>query len=186
MTAAEGQQLRRLSTDDLSRDDAAEVRALMDEAFGDGEDAFEDGDWLNAIGGMHFLLTVDGRLVSHASVVRRTLHLPGVALPTGYVEAVATLPTEQGKGYGTAVMRAAAEHIEGGAFELGALGTGESGFYERLGWRRWRGPSGVLRGDGRREPTPADDGYVMVLGLPHTPALDWDAPITCEERAGSP
>lgn len=27
---------------------------------------------------------------------------------------------------------------------------------------------------------------IMVLEVPRSPALDWDAPITCEERAGSP
>ncbi len=57
-------------------------------------------------------------------------------------------------------------------FELGALGTGVHGFYERLGWRTWTGPSTVRMPDGDR-PTPDDDGYLMVLATPSTP------PIAC-------
>jgi aminoglycoside 2'-N-acetyltransferase I len=68
-------------------------------------------------------------------------------------------------------------------FELGALGTGEHGFYTRLGWRTWLGPSSVITPDGER-PTPEDDGYIMVLPTPSSPPLDLTAPIACEWRRG--
>ena len=68
-------------------------------------------------------------------------------------------------------------------FELGALGTGRHAFYARLGWETWHGPSFVRAGDGL-EPTPDDDGSIMVLRTPSTPRLDLDAEIACDWRPG--
>jgi aminoglycoside 2'-N-acetyltransferase I len=78
-------------------------------------------------------------------------------------------------------MRVVAEIVAG--YELGALGTGEQAFYERLGWRTWHGPSAVRTDDGER-PTPDDDGYLMVLATPASPPLDLDVSISCEWRPG--
>jgi aminoglycoside 2'-N-acetyltransferase I len=115
--------------------------------------------------------------------VPRILVAGGTALRTGYVEAVATEPGRQGEGHGTAVMRVIGEHIAV-TYELGALGTGSFHFYERLGWRRWAGPTAVRRADGRVDRTPDDDGYVMVLRTPSSPPLDEEATLSCEERPG--
>jgi len=151
-------------------------------AFGnEPEQAFTEDDWAHALGGTHVLADLAGRIVAHASVVPRDIHAGDWPLATGYVEAVAVQPGEQGRGLGTAVMRVVAEIVEN--YELGALGTGEHGFYERLGWRTWRGPSSVRTDDGE-QPTPDDDGYLMVLATPTSPALDLDAPISCEWRPG--
>jgi aminoglycoside 2'-N-acetyltransferase I len=79
-------------------------------------------------------------------------------------------------------MEAVGAHIED-SYEIGALGTGEFGFYERLGWRRWRGPTSVRTEHGR-ERTPDEDGYVMVLLTPASPVLDWNAELSCEWRPG--
>ena len=68
-------------------------------------------------------------------------------------------------------------------FELGVLGTGSHAFYERLGWQTWRGPSFVRTPDGP-QPTPDDDGYLMVLETPRTRPLDLDASISCGWRPG--
>jgi aminoglycoside 2'-N-acetyltransferase I len=156
----------------------------MDRAFADDEDgAFEDADWDHALGGLHVVADEGGRIVAHASVVPRILVAGGTALRTGYVEAVATEPGRQGEGHGTAVMRDIGEHIAV-TYELGALGTGSFHFYERLGWRRWAGPTAVRRADGRVDRTPDDDGYVMVLRTPSSPPLDEDATLSCEERPG--
>jgi aminoglycoside 2'-N-acetyltransferase I len=67
--------------------------------------------------------------------------------------------------------------------ELGVLATGVHGFYERLGWRTWAGPSFVRAADGL-QPTPGEDGYIMVLRTPSTPELDPRAPISCDWRSG--
>lgn len=156
----------------------------MVDAFAKDEyGGFTDDDWQHALGGMHFLLEVDGQIVTHASVVERTLRVAGRPLRTGYVEAVATDPTHHGKGYGSEVMRAVGAHLDEAGFELGALGTGSQPFYERLGWQIWRGPSYVRVGD-REEPTADEDGYIMFLATAASPALDPTMPISCEWRPG--
>jgi aminoglycoside 2'-N-acetyltransferase I len=176
--------LRRLATSELTAGEVREIRALMDVAFGSEgeEERFSDDDWQHALGGVHFVLALDGEIVAHAAVVERQLYVGGLPLRTGYVEAVATSPDRQGVGLGSIVMTDVSEYIREG-FELGGLGTGRQSFYGRLGWRIWAGPSAVRTPDGER-PTPDDDGYIMVLETPTTPALELAAQISCEERPG--
>lgn len=183
MTAAESVRLRRVTTEDLTDGETLVIRRLLVEAFGaDEEERFQEDDWQHAIGGMHFLAEVEGEIVAHASVVEREIHVDGQPLRTGYVEAVATTPRHQGKGVGTQVMRDVGSYIRG-RFQLGVLGTGRHGFYERLGWRTWRGPSSVRTTDGLRA-TPDDDGYILVLSTTSSPSLDLEDPISCEWRPG--
>jgi aminoglycoside 2'-N-acetyltransferase I len=184
MADAPTDRLRMLPTDKLTPAEHAAIRALMDVAFAPTpEDMFTDDDWQHALGGMHFVLDVEGVIVSHASVVERQLHVGERAMRTGYVEAVATLPERQGQGYGTQVMRAVGEYLATAGFELGALGTGSQGFYERLGWQVWRGPL-LVRRDGAVVRTPDDDGGVMALLTPASPPVDLDVPLSCEWRPG--
>jgi aminoglycoside 2'-N-acetyltransferase I len=176
--------IRTFPTTAMTSDEARAIRSLMDRAFAHDEDgSFEDADWEHALGGLHVVAEERGRIVAHASVVRRILVAGATSLPTGYVEAVATEPDRQGEGHGTTVMHVVGEHIAA-TYDLGALGTGSFHFYERLGWRRWAGPTGVRRADGRVDRTPDEDGYVMVLRTPSTPPLDEAALLTCEERPG--
>jgi aminoglycoside 2'-N-acetyltransferase I len=128
------------------------------------------------------VLDVDGRILGHAAVVERELHVAGKRLRTGYVEAVAIDPDHQREGLGTLVMTDATRHVTG-EYELGALGTGSHAFYEHLGWRTWQGPSSVRAANGEMR-TPEDDGYIMVLPTPLSPPLDFEAPISCEWRPG--
>jgi aminoglycoside 2'-N-acetyltransferase I len=174
--------IRCLATEALAPDEVEQVRALLAAAFGDDpEDAFREEDWQHALGGRHFLAMEGGRVVGHAAVVERDIRVAGRPVRTGYVEAVATTVDRQRSGIGTAIMTAVAEHLAG--FELGALGTGEHAFYERLGWVTWLGPSSVRTEEGKR-PTPDEDGYIMVLRTPLTPPLDLRLPISCEWRPG--
>jgi aminoglycoside 2'-N-acetyltransferase I len=175
--------IRRLLTDALSPSEIAAIRALLDAAFWDEEDErFTEEDWQHSIGGIHVVLDVDGEIAAHASVVERELQVAGRPFRTGYVEAVATAPAHQRRGYGTQVMQAIDAEIRA-VYELGALGTGEIAFYERLGWRVWRGPTSVRTRVGERR-TPDEDGGIMVLLVPLTPAIELDAPISCEWRPG--
>lgn len=175
--------LRRLRTDELTAAEIDAIRALLSVAFGEDEDErFTEEDWQHSIGGIHVLVDVDDVLAAHASVVEREIHVGDRPLRTGYVEAVAAVPALQGAGYGTIAMEAI-DAIIRDRFELGVLGTGSHHFYERLGWRTWRGPSAVRTSRGLRV-TPDDDGYLMVLDTPSSPALDFSAPISCEWRSG--
>lgn len=172
-----------LTTSELTAAQIRDIRALLDKAFGaDPDDRFTEEDWRHAIGGRHFILTREGELLTHASVVERVLHVGGRPIRTGYVEAVATIPGRQGQGFGTQVMREVGSYVRAN-FELGALGTSHHGFYERLGWRTWRGPSSVRTPDGER-PTADEDGYIMFLPTPTSPPLDTAAPLSCDWRAG--
>lgn len=173
---------RRIPTADLTAAEAAALRDLLWTAFPPGEESFTEDDWDHALGGVHIVQEVGGRIVSHASVVERELHVAGRPLRTGYVEAVASDPAHQGRGYGTVVMRDVNAYIRD-RFELGALGTGLHHFYERLGWVTWRGPSSVRTHDGLVR-TADEDGSILVLRTPSSPDLDLIAPITCDWRPG--
>jgi aminoglycoside 2'-N-acetyltransferase I len=178
----DGPTVRSLATAELTRDEVAAIRDLLWAAFPPGDESFTEEDWAHAVGGTHVVLELGGQIVAHASVVERWLHVADMPLRTGYVEAVATAPPWQRHGLGTLVMERINEIIRE-KFQLGALGTGEHAFYERLGWRTWQGSSSV-RELGGPTPTPGDDGYVMVLDTPTSPNLDLTAPISCEWRPG--
>ena len=175
--------LRALPTSELTHDELAAIRALMDRAFGTGDEAFADEDWAHALGGRHFVLDDGGALLSHASAVERVLEVGGRLLSTGYVEAVATEPGREGQGHGSRVMAAVTDHIRS-TFELGALGTGRHAFYERLGWETWRGPAFVRERDGSEIRTPDEEGYILVLRTPTSPPFELDEPISCDWRPG--
>jgi aminoglycoside 2'-N-acetyltransferase I len=141
--------------------------------------------WQATRGGRHFVLAEAGAVVAHAAVVDRTLEWDGRPLRTGYVEAVATLPGRQRQGLGSAVMRAVAAFVDE-RYELGALDTATPEFYERLGWVRWPGRTGVRRPEGIGL-TPEEDGKVL-LRLAGTPLdLREDGLLVCDgRRPGEP
>lgn len=130
--------------------------------------------------GLHFLGFAGEQLVSHALVSTRWLQPEGhPLLKTAYVDAVATLPASQGRGYGSMIMRCLADRIDG-EYVIGCLETERVGFYKRLGWELWRGP---LAGRSKQGliPTPEQTG-IMVLRLSQTPALDLDSLLTIESQ----
>lgn len=175
--------IRRVTTAELSAREVGELRALFDQAWaGDQDGPFTDDDWAHATGGMHVLADVAGRIVAHGSVVPRTLFVAGRPLSAGYVEAVATLPEEERRGHGSAVMAEIDAVIRAG-YELGALSTGIPAFYERRGWERWAGPTFVRTADGDVR-TPDEDGGVMILRTQSTPPIDLSSPIACRWRPG--
>lgn len=174
--------VRRVASDDLRADQVEALHRLFEEAWRNKGSVFSEDDLRNAFGGVHFIVEEDGRIVSHASVIARELHAMEHRLATGYVEAVATLPSRQGHGLGSAVMRAIGEHIDR-TFQLGALDTGIPSFYEPLGWTVWKGPT-FVRMDRGPEPTPDEDGSVLVRRTPTTPEIDPTAPLSCDWRPG--
>jgi aminoglycoside 2'-N-acetyltransferase I len=177
--------VRRLATDELTPDQIAAIRAILWAAFhhpDDPDDGFTEHDWQHALGGVHVIADLDGRIAAHGSVVPREIHAGRRRLDAGYVEAVATDPDHQRSGLGTAVMREIGAIIDE-RYEAGFLGTGEFGFYERLGWVAWRGPLSVRTAEGDRR-TPDEDGFLMVLRTRTSPPLDLSAPLSCDWRPG--
>lgn len=182
MTSFGPARTRSLATAELTASQTERIRALLWAAFEADDEGFSEDDWQHALGGRHFLVEHEGEIVAHAAVVAGTIEIGGRPLRTGYVEAVATARDRQGRGYGTLAMQSAGDHIRRG-YEIGVLGTGSHGFYERLDWTTWRGPSFVRTGGGLVA-TPDDDGYIMVLRTPATPPLEALDPMVCEWRPG--
>jgi predicted N-acetyltransferase YhbS len=100
----------------------------------------------------------------------------------GYVEGVATKRDRQGEGLGSRVMVEVSGllHRE---FELGILATAVHGFYERLGWERWQGPTFVDDGSRLVRTADEDDG-IMVLRVAPSDDIDLTGPISCQGRSG--
>lgn len=172
-------EVRLLTTAEVPPELLAAARDLCDRAFAG---RFDETDWDHALGGWHALALDGPDLVAHAAVVDRVLHVGGRPFRAGYVEAVATEPARQGTGLGSLVMTPLAAVIRAET-ELGALSTGAPGFYQRLGWERWRGPTYVRR-DGQPVRTPEEDDGVMVLRHGPSQALDLGAGIACDQREG--
>jgi aminoglycoside 2'-N-acetyltransferase I len=166
-------------TSDLTEIELILLWALVREAF--GGDLGQD-DWNHALGGLHVVLSAGDQLIAHAAVVPRTMVAGGRPLSVGYVEAVATRPRWQKQGHGSEVMRAVGTII-GSDFEMGALTTGNPGFYSRLGWEPWRGPTYAQSPTGRVR-TSANDDNVMILRTVRTYDLETSPALVCEWREG--
>lgn len=170
---------------ELSEREERELRTLCERAWAAKGSEFRPVAWEAARGGTHFVIAPEGAVVAHAAVVDRTLEWDGRPLRTGYVEAVATLPERQAQGLGSAVMRAVSAFVDE-RYELGALDTATPGFYERLGWVRWPGRTGVREPDGVRL-TPEEDGKVLVRARGTALDVREDGLLVCDDgRPGDP
>jgi aminoglycoside 2'-N-acetyltransferase I len=174
-------EIRTAHTAELGHAQRRAIRALLDEAFG-GQ--FGDDDWENTLGGLHTLLMDRDQVVGHVAVVQRRLLHGDRSIRTGYVEGLAVRSDRRRQGLAGAAM-AEAERVIVAAYDLGALsdGTNIAGFYQRRGWRTWRGPTWVIGPTGPRR-TEEDDGGVLVFPTPSSPDLDLSGEIACDWRPG--
>ena len=179
-TGLDGLRIRRATTPELTATDLAQMLDLFHAYWPEGE--FTPDDVAHAMGGVHWLAGIDGLVIGHAAVVPRELEVGGEPLPTGYVEAVATLPAWQRLGIATRLMTLAGEEIRV-LFDLGALSAGVRAVYAGLGWERWRGPT-FVRTDAGPQRTAEEDAGIMVLRTSRTPPLRLDAWLSCEWRRG--
>lgn len=125
----------------------------------------------------HALVYDGDRLAGHAGLITRTLRIGGNPIEAAYVEYVCAEPRR--RGYGTAAVRAIEEEVRRRGFALAALATGSPEFYERLGWRVWRGTTAYRMPDGALVPTPNEIVMVLDLGA----GVNLDGPIECNWRA---
>jgi aminoglycoside 2'-N-acetyltransferase I len=160
----------------LSMHEAADVRRLCDSAYGTPTEPFFE----SAGPGEHLLGYRGATLVSHLMWVTRWLQ-PGHSPPlrTAYIELVATDPAHQRRGYASTLLAAFPPLVT--EYEVAALCPATETLYTRLGWRYWRGPLAHRIGE---EVLSDPEERVMVLGLPRTPPLDWDDPLSVEWRPG--
>jgi aminoglycoside 2'-N-acetyltransferase I len=173
--------LRSMTTAELDGRKLEAVRELVFAAFGG---RFDTHDWEHTLGGVHVLAVEDDGVVAHGAVVPRVLVAGGRGWRTGYVEGVATRGDRRGRGLATLVMREVGRVVERD-YELGALGDGSGipGFYQRLGWETWQGPTWVA-GPRGPERTAEEDGSVLVLRTPATGELELTGSLTCDWRPG--
>jgi aminoglycoside 2'-N-acetyltransferase I len=132
---------------------------------------------------LHVLARRHDVIVAHACWAIRRLQPEGLPpLRTAYVDAVATEPALLGGGIGTIVMQRFAREAAG--FQLNALSSEQAvGFYERLGWERWLGPTA---GHTPRGLQPTPDDTVLIRRTPTTPALDLTTRLIADDRGGHP
>lgn len=170
-------------TDQLEPGRMGELTALCEAAFGEPFAPV----WERVGPGLHVMAQSGGRLVAHAMIVDRPLYLENetdVSLDAGYVENVATSPDFERRGAASAVMAEVARILDE-AYELGALATERIGFYARLGWEPWAGPTWVRLADGQRVRSLVHDGQIMFLRTSRTPrGLDPVGAIAVDWRPG--
>lgn len=168
--------LRTLTTEELDESTRAAIIEVCVAAH--NEPDFRNLFSYVSSGGRHFLGYRGKELVSHAGVTTRWLHPDNAPrLKTAYVDAVATHPSAQGQGVGSAVMRALAAGI--GDYDIACLETDIPGFYTRLGWEVWRGPLAGRESDGTLVHAPEQTG-ILILRLPRTPPLNLEGQLTIE------
>jgi aminoglycoside 2'-N-acetyltransferase I len=169
-----------LGSDQLDAAARVELRALWTRAFGD---RFDDHDADHAYGGVHVVARDGERLVGHASAVPRRIRFGDRPWCTvAYVEAVATDPDRQGEGIGRRTMEVLQREIAA-RWPVALLSTGRAtGFYESLGWERWRGLSYTRTSSGV---VPDDEhGGLMILRPDPSVVPDLSVAVTCEDRPG--
>jgi aminoglycoside 2'-N-acetyltransferase I len=155
-----------------------QILRLCDRAY--GEDLRES--FRTFADPVHVLAVADGVVVSHALWITRWL-APGHRAPlrTAYVEAVATDPAWERRGFASAVLERLVREVV--ACELAALCPSDEGqaLYTRLGWETWTGPLSIRHGSSQIDTA---DESIMVHRLPLTPALRLSDPMSAEWRPG--
>jgi GNAT superfamily N-acetyltransferase len=108
-------------TEDLDADAQASIIRVCIEAHANNE--FDNLFSYIPSGGRHVIGYRDSELVSHAVATTRWVQPAGQPpLRTAYVDAVSTLPSYQGLGFASAVMRRLADDIDG-SYAIGCLET---------------------------------------------------------------
>ncbi len=167
-------ELRMVSSSEMTQDQYDAVVALCSEVFRCDYAFYMNLD----LHRVHILGYAGERLVAHALWLTRRLRIgDGPWLEAAYVEGVATHAGCRGRGHGSAVMRRLQDAVS--SFDLAALSPSDAGWYERLGWQRWRGPLFIVK-DGLTQATPDDE--VLIYRTPRTGDLDLDASLTGEWR----
>jgi aminoglycoside 2'-N-acetyltransferase I len=162
----------------LSREMLDQILQLCDRAY--GEDLRES--FRTFADPVHVLAVANGAVVSHALWITRWL-APARRAPlrTAYVEAVATDPARQRRGFASVVLERLVREVAD--FELVALCPSDEGrpLYTRLGWETWTGPLSIRHGSTCIDTA---DESIMIHRLPLTPPLRLSDPMSAEWRPG--
>ena len=167
----------------LSAEELADLLVWLERAYGDPIGSWRRETWTDVGPGPHFMIhDAAGELLAHACLDWVPVTIGHRTLDAGSLEAVATRADARRKGLGSLVVEAAGREI-GASAQIGILGTGSFSFYERLGWVRSTGATSVTEPDGAITRSAEEDGAIMALMHPRTPA--WvrpDLPIRRPRR----
>jgi GNAT superfamily N-acetyltransferase len=102
---------------------------------------------------VHFLLTVNGELVSHVGVLKHEVSVDGQPILVGGVGGVVTIPQAQKRGFARVLMRHVAEFFVQWPVEAGLLFCLQRRIplYQSLGWQLLSAPVVIQQPDGDRE-----------------------------------
>ncbi len=97
-----------------------------------------------------------GRLVSCVQIFPRELCVAGVAVPTGGIGSVFTLPEVRNSGIAATLLGCAVDAMRERGMELSLLFAARLAFYGRLGWTSWPCTRALLRAPATPRSTPGD------------------------------
>ena len=163
---------------EVSSKTESSIRALLDLAF---EGDFSPEDWEHTFGGQYFIGLLEETIIAHGSVVPRNMFIDGQAITVGYVEAIAVLPSHWRQGFGTQLMQQITQFCQDN-YELSMLSTDENQFYERLGWRQFKGESFVRSENSEVRTSDEDAGLMLLPGKKSQIILI--RRVVCESRSG--
>jgi nodulation protein A len=146
--------------------------ALLARCFPRSFTPFGSGrSWSSARPELRVVAHADGRPVAHLAVLRRFLRVEGQDVAVGDVGLVAVDPAWQGSGLGAQLLSRGRAVMAGLQLPFGYLTCGEhvAGFYATAGWVPVRGPTRMVRADGRVQ---VYGGVSMVLPV-HAAIDDW-------------
>ena len=171
--------IEQFETAEASADFLVELKTLLNDAFGD---SFSEEDWDHGLGGRHFAILEEGRLVAYCAVVPRRIFIEEKPYSCGYLENVASVPDKRHQGFASIAVREANQFIAT-HFEFGGLSTSKHDFYRKLGWQIWLGPTFVISNEEWKS-SDSENGGIMILETGAVPALDFQCRIACQERPG--
>lgn len=134
--------------------------------------------------GIHVIgYTPHRQAVTHALLTERRFTIGGrLPMKAAYIDAVATHPDYQGRGYGSLVMKEIMR-IASEICDIGGLSTFVPQWYGKLGWKEWKGPLSLEK-EGEIIPTLDVDGVVMVYIFEGTSPPDFNDTLTADWRPG--
>ena len=126
---------------EMTADDRDQVGALLNDIFRTQSGVFDQDvftDFPLAFTTDNYrncrVVTVAGRVVSHAAVFPCELVIDDRRYKTGIIVLVATELAHRRRGHAARLMRDLQRTMTEEGYDLGALWTGVPGFYEQLGW----------------------------------------------------
>lgn len=147
-----------ISLTEPSETELVAIKLMLEQAF---EGDFADSDWEHTFSGIRFIGSLEDEVICHGALIPRQIWLDGVPKTVGYLEGLAVLPSQQGKGFGSELMFSITEYAIAN-YEFSMLSSGLKQFYRKFGWQDFLGHS-YVKVAGESIPTYEEDSELMFL-----------------------